>query len=102
MSVRSVGHLQTVTGLVAIARASALVAQPIAGDAVYQGDAIETGIDGSVTIAFRDGTRLRLYADTRMELDEFPCGAERLPTSLWCASSGAGSIFLMATPPVSG
>ncbi|MGN6748653.1 MAG: hypothetical protein ACTHJS_08675 [Xanthobacteraceae bacterium] len=81
MSARSVGRLKTVTGLVAITRDDTVLTQPVAGDAVFQGDVIETGIDGSVTIAFRDGTWLRLYADTRMELDELPCGGERLPAS---------------------
>ena len=69
MSARSVGQLQTVAGFVAITRDCAAFAQPVAGDAVYHGDVIETGMDGSVAIAFEDGTLLRLFADARMELD---------------------------------
>jgi hypothetical protein len=42
---------------------------------------IDTGIDGSVTIMFQDGTWLHLDADTRVELDEFTGGVERLPAS---------------------
>jgi hypothetical protein len=64
-----------------LTRGGGVIAQPLAGDAVYQGDVVATGIDGSVTIMFKDGTRLRLYDGIRMELDEFPRGAERLPAS---------------------
>jgi hypothetical protein len=81
VSAYPVGELKTVTGLVAIRRGGALVPQPVAGDVVYQGDLIDAGMDGSVTIMFHDGTWLRLHPDTRVELDEFPSGAERLPGS---------------------
>ena len=81
MSTRSVGQLQAVTGVVAITRAAVIVAHPTSGDTLYQGDVIETGVDGAVAIAFADGTQLRLYAGARMELNEIPSGAGQAPSS---------------------
>jgi hypothetical protein len=74
-SVSAVGKLQTVMGSVAITRAKSVI-QAIAGDALYQGDTIVTGVDGSVGIAFVDGTKLRLYSSTHLVLDKFVCGTE--------------------------
>jgi FecR protein len=71
VSARSVGRLQIVAGLVAITRASGVAGQPVAGDVVYPGDVIETGMQGSVTIAFVDGTQLRLHPGARIELYDF-------------------------------
>ena len=74
-SVSAVGTLQTVMGSVVITRAKSVI-QAIAGDALYQGDTIVTGDDGSVGIAFVDGTKLRLYSSTHLVLDKFVGGTE--------------------------
>jgi len=77
VSARPVGKLQTVAGSVAITRTGEVIDQPLAGEVVYERDVIETGADASASITFVDGTR----ASTLIELDEFPCRAERLPAS---------------------
>src|SRR5271156_418250 len=77
----AIGKLQRVMGSVTITRTNVIVAQPAVGDLVYEGDLIETGIDGLIALAFADGTTFQLYADARLVLDEFICGAERSSNS---------------------
>ena len=72
----AIGKLQTVMGSVTITRANVIVAQPALGDLVYEGDLIETGIDGLIAIVFVDGTTFRLYDSAQMVLDEFVFSAE--------------------------
>ena len=68
-------------GSVTITRANVIVAQPAVGDLVYEGDLIETGIDGLVSIVFVDGTTFRLYDNAHVVLDEFVFAPERLSNS---------------------
>jgi len=75
VSAPAIGKLQTVMGEITITRANVMVAQPAVGDLVYEGDLIETGIDGLIVIVFVDGTTFHLYASAHMVLDEFICGA---------------------------
>jgi hypothetical protein len=75
VSAPAIGELRAVTGSVTVMRGDA-VAQATAGDSVCQSDVIETGADGSVVIAFVDGTALELRPGTLVVLDEFVCGAE--------------------------
>ena len=77
VSASVIGELKKVTGFVTIARANNFITQPAVGDPVYQGDLIETGIDGLVGIAFIDGTTFQLHASASMALDEFTCGANK-------------------------
>ena len=87
-------------GSVTITRANVIVAQPVVGDLVYQGDLIETGIDGLVSIVFVDGTTFRLYDRAHMVLDEFVFAAERSANSaLFRVLKGRFSFFsgLLAT-----
>src|SRR5271166_4176804 len=70
-NIPAIGKLQKVTGSITITRANVIVAPPAVGDLVYQGDLIETGIDGQVAIVFVDGTTFLLYANAHMVLDEF-------------------------------
>src|ERR1700746_2034234 len=77
---RAIGSLQTVIGSVAITRANLRLAA-YTGDFIHQGDIVETGEDGRVTIAFVDGTTLRLYANTRLVVEEFVGGLEGAPGS---------------------
>jgi hypothetical protein len=71
-----IGRFHTVNGSVAIKRANGIVAHPVVGDIIYQGDRIEIGIDGQAIILLVDGTAFQLDAGTHMVLDEFTCGAE--------------------------
>ena len=73
----AIGKIKTAIGAVTIARASAIIAQPVVDDFVYEGDVIETGIDGLVGIVFVDGTTFQLYANARIVLNEFIYGAEK-------------------------
>ena len=77
----AIGKIKTAIGSVTIARANANVAQLSVGDFVYEGDLIETGIDGRVGILFVDGTTFHLYASARVVLDEFIYGAEKSSNS---------------------
>jgi hypothetical protein len=77
LSATAVGTLQTVFGLATITRANGIATSPAQGDPVYEGDLIETGIDGLVIIEFVDGGTFRLYANSRMVLDEVICGVEK-------------------------
>ena len=81
VSAPAIGKLQKVMGSVTITRANVIVAQPAVGDLVYEGDLIETGIDGLIAIVFVDGTTFRLYDSAHMVLDEFVFSAERSSNS---------------------
>lgn len=41
------------------------------GDSVYQGDIVQSGADGQVSINFTDGTSFNLASNAKMTLDEF-------------------------------
>ena len=73
----AVGKIQSTSGPVAITRANVVVAPLAIGDLVYQGDVIETGIDGRVGIEFIDGTTFHLCVDSRIAVDQFNYGAEK-------------------------
>ncbi len=75
-----IGKIKQVMGSVTITRAN-VIAQPAVGDLVYEGDLIETGIDGRIAIVFVDGTTFRLYDSAHMVLDEFVFSAERSANS---------------------
>ena len=77
----AIGKIETAIGSVTIARTNADVAHPAVGDLVYEGDLIETGIDGLVGIVFVDGTTFHLHASARMVLNEFIYGAEKSSNS---------------------
>src|SRR6516162_481179 len=66
-----VGEIRAAVGSVTVTRASGVVVQVKAGTPVYQGDAIETDAEGTVHLAFEDGTAFNLSASARMVLDEF-------------------------------
>ena len=53
------------------------VAHAVVGDVVYQGDRVDTGIDGLAIISLIDGTTLQLDTGTEIVLEELPCGEER-------------------------
>src|SRR5208282_2200722 len=82
VSAPAIGKLQKVMGSVTITHANVVVAQPAVGDLVYEGDVIETGIDGLVSIVFVDGTTFRLYDSAHLVLDEFVFAPERPSNSV--------------------
>jgi hypothetical protein len=47
------------------------VDQAKAGDLVYRGDLIQTGINSTLSIAFVDGTSFNVSSNARMEVNEF-------------------------------
>jgi len=77
-----IGKIVTAKGSVTVTHATAVVvqanvgpngdpSQAKVGDAVYQGDTVQTEADSAVGIVFTDGTSFNLYAKSRMVLDEF-------------------------------
>lgn len=81
LDVNPIGKVLTATGSVTIEHSSAVVVQanlPANGvgqvkvdDPVYRGDLIQTGADGTLGIAFADGTSFKVSSNARMELNEF-------------------------------
>ena len=93
VSALAIGKIKKVMGSVTITRAD-VVAQPAVGDPVYEGDLIETGIDGLVSIVFVDGTTFHLDASAHMVLDEFVFAAESSANSaLFRVLKGRFSFF---------
>ena len=86
----AVGRLYAVVGSVSITRTSELVARAVIGDFIYEGDHVETGVDGAATILFVDGTAFQLDADTHLAVKEIPRGAkETSDGALYRIISGA-------------
>ena len=88
----AIGEVRAVIGSVTILRDNVAIAQVSDGDPVYQGDVIETGTDGSVAIAFVEGTTFRLSPGTAMVLDEFVCGPEK-KSALFRILKGLFAVF---------
>ena len=70
-SPEAIGKIQTMIGLVAIARVGGAVRPGSIGELLYRGDVIQTAADGAVAMTFKDGTAFHLSAGARMALDEF-------------------------------
>jgi hypothetical protein len=77
---KPIGRVETATGSVTIEHVNAVVVQAKLpsqadqtkiGDLVYQGDVVQTGADGLVSISFADGTSFNLSKNAKMTLDEF-------------------------------
>jgi hypothetical protein len=60
-----------VNAVVVQANLGAGAAQTKVGDAVYQGDVVQTGADGKVGITFTDGSAFNVSSNARMVLNEF-------------------------------
>jgi hypothetical protein len=79
LAVKPIGKVVTSAGSVTIEHVSAVIvqanlsagAQTKVGDAVYQGDIVQTGADGKVGITFTDGTAFNVSSNARMVLNEF-------------------------------
>jgi hypothetical protein len=77
-SVKPIGKVVTAKGTVTIQHVNAVVVQAAlgnnatkVGDPVYRGDIVKTGADGSVGIAFSDGSAFDMTSNARMVLNEF-------------------------------
>ena len=75
-----VGKVLVVAGTVRVEHPSAIlvqanlptdVVQAKAGDFVYRGDVIQTGADGTLGVAFADGSSFSFSPNARMEIKEF-------------------------------
>ena len=82
----AIGTVDSVEGAVYATRADGTRVLLQAGDAIFQGDIIETGAEGRIALVFVDGTTLSMADDARMVLDEL----------IYDASSGVGSMVLTA------
>ena len=80
LAVRPIGKVVTTAGSVTIEHVNAVIvqanlragaAQTKVGDAIYQGDVVQTGVDGKVGITFTDGTAFNVSSNARMVLNEF-------------------------------
>jgi hypothetical protein len=77
----AIGKVITATGTVSIEHPAGILVQANApastagqvnaGDLVYRGDVIQTGVTGGVNITFADGTTFTVSSNARMELTEF-------------------------------
>ena len=79
-TVKPIGKIVTLTGLVTIEHVNAVVVQAALsnrtggakiGDPVYLGDIVQTGADGRVGITFADETAFNMSSNARMTLDRF-------------------------------
>src|SRR4029079_15591122 len=66
-----IGKILAAVGSFTITRAGAAVGSSGVGELLYQGDRIETGVDGEVALLFLDGATFQLFAGTQVVLDEF-------------------------------
>jgi hypothetical protein len=76
----AIGKVATVAGGATIEHTTAVVVQANvsdgaiaakAGDFVYLGDTVQTGLDGKISLIFTDGTAFNLSSNARMVLNEF-------------------------------
>jgi len=65
-----IGQVQSITGTVTAIRANGTKVELSEGDAVYQGDILQSGTDGSVGIVLADETTFSMAENGRMVLDE--------------------------------
>ena len=77
-----IGKIVSTKGSITVTHANAVIVQANVGpsddpgrvrvgDAVYQGDTVQTEADSAVGIVFTDGTAFNLYAKSQMVLNEF-------------------------------
>jgi hypothetical protein len=107
-----IGKVLNATGSVTIEHASAILVQANlpaggngqakVGDAVYRGDLIQTGADGSLGIAFADGTSFKVSSNARMELNEFVYDPKGNSNSTLFSLSKGTFTFLAGTIAKSG
>jgi len=78
LDVKPIGKVLEATSPATVEHSSAILLQanlPASGqakvdDLVYQGDVVQTGANGSLSISFVDGTSFKISSNARMELNE--------------------------------
>src|SRR6266403_1640216 len=65
----AIGKIRSLSGSVTVVGADGMAAQVDVGNPIFQGDLIETGVDGRVGLMFNDGTTFNLSASARLRLD---------------------------------
>jgi hypothetical protein len=80
IDIKPIGKVMSVSGLAHIEHPAAVVVQAKLstgdsptqiGDLVYQGDIIQTGADGALSITFADGTSFNVSKNAKMEVNDF-------------------------------
>src|SRR5665213_666817 len=77
----AVGKIAGLSGRVTIERGRDIIAEPVCGELVFQGDVVLTGSDGEVSLLFVDGTCISLTADAAIALDGFSYDADNVAPS---------------------
>ncbi len=67
---QAIGRVVSATGNIVAARAGGGDEALDAGDAVFKGDVLQTGPDGTLEVEFEDGSKLKLSANARMVVDD--------------------------------
>src|ERR1700692_4647487 len=80
VDVKPIGKVLEATGVATVEHTSSVLLQaniPASGpgqvkvdDLVYQGDVVQTGANGALSISFVDGTSFKISSNARMELNE--------------------------------
>ncbi|MBL4615165.1 MAG: FecR domain-containing protein, partial [Magnetovibrio sp.] len=65
-----IGQIEKLVGMVTAIRADGTRVELKLGDQVYQGDILETGVDGAIGVILADETTFSMAEDGRMVLDE--------------------------------
>jgi hypothetical protein len=80
IDIKPVGKVLSVSGLAHIEHPATVIVQAKLstgdtptkiGDLVYQGDIIQTGADGAISITFADGTSFNVSKNAKMEVNDF-------------------------------
>lgn len=66
-----IGHVQNLTGTVAIVRGSAVVAPIAAGAPLYRGDVLRTGKPGAAGVVLTDDTTISLGSGSEIALNDY-------------------------------
>jgi len=71
LSVSGMAHIEHPAAVVVEAKLSTGDTPTKIGDLVYQGDIIQTGSDGALSITFADGTSFNVSKNAKMEVNNF-------------------------------
>jgi hypothetical protein len=105
VDVKPIGKVLEATGVATVEHTSSVLLQaniPASGpgqvkvdDLVYQGDVVQTGANGALSISFVDGTSFKISSNARMELNELVYDPKSTSNSM-LFSLGKGSFTFLA------
>jgi hypothetical protein len=103
LDVKPIGKVLEASGPATVEHTSAILLQanlPAGGqvkvdDLVYQGDVVQTGANGALSISFVDGTSFKISSNARMELNELVYDPKSTSNSM-VFSLGKGSFTFLA------